>query len=54
LKFQDAKLQLELQFEFFLSQLLDQLLLPLGLTLPKEHLQEEVGPSQPPKQLCMK
>jgi len=39
-----------LEFEFSLSQLPDQPLLPLDLVLLHERLQEEVGPSQPPKQ----
>ena len=49
-EFQDDEPQTDLEFEFPLSQLPDQPLLPLGLAPPQEHTQGEAGPSRPPKQ----
>lgn len=47
---QDEEPQPEAEFEFSLSQLPDQLLLPMALTLLGERPQVEAGPSRPPNQ----
>jgi len=47
---EDEASQLECEFEFLLSQLPDQILLPLDPSLSHEQLKDEDGPSQLPKQ----